>query len=331
VALQREVTVVIPALNEEQTLPELMATLEKQTLKPAEVIIVDGGSTDGTCDWVENYARSAEIPFLVRLLRVPGARPGRGRNVGATAAQSNIIACSDCGVQLQPQWLEQLTAPLDEKTGAQVAVGAIHPKGRTPFERCVGDLVIRPAKRVKLLYAGGTSVAFFRSAWERVGGYPDDVFPCEDAFFLRNLRDHNVPIARAFDAISEWRPRVSLAQLRQQFLSYAWGDAMIGLGWHRHLMRIGFYGCVFAAFLGAFTSVGRLIGIMLLTLYLSVPIARAWMRRREAIVWFWGPLVLLTKDLAQICGYAMGHWNRLRGGARDFGRRKRLTTEQIST
>jgi len=299
------VSVVIPVLDEEQTLPVLLRSLELQSLLPAEVIVVDGGSADGTRTLVRQYAAREDLAFPIHLLDLDGSRPGRSRNAGTRAAKESIVACSDAGVTLPEDWLHSLVAPLHDDL----------------FEQLVGLLVVRPARRVKLLYAGGVSIAYRKSAWEKVGGYPDDIYPCEDAKFLRDLHTAGVKIARADSAVTYWRPRSSLSQLWGQYRSYAWGDAMIQLGWHRHLIRASFYLVCLLGLSGVAGWIGVATGAAFLALYLLRPTARAWRTTRRLSTWFLGPLVLATKDISQIFGYLEGTWNRMRGGSQDFGRR----------
>ena len=51
------VTVVVPAWNGERWLPGLFPSLRAQTQAPAEVIVVDNGSADGTLDWLARVSR----------------------------------------------------------------------------------------------------------------------------------------------------------------------------------------------------------------------------------------------------------------------------------
>ena len=74
-------SVVIPTLNEEATLPGLLDALGAQSRPPDEIIVADAGSTDGTPELAR--ARGA------RLVR--GGRPGPGRNAGARAAVGDLL------------------------------------------------------------------------------------------------------------------------------------------------------------------------------------------------------------------------------------------------
>src|ERR1700686_3950158 len=110
------VSVASTVLNESDDIDSLVESLMQQTLAPAEVIIVDGGSTDGT--WERLEAARAKYPTLVpirdescSLQRSPGPI-ARGRNVAITAASSDIVATADAGCTYHPDWLANPTAPI---------------------------------------------------------------------------------------------------------------------------------------------------------------------------------------------------------------------------
>src|SRR5688500_7151252 len=62
-------SVVIPVRNELPRLPAVLEGLERQHLQPDEVVIADGGSTDGTREWLEAAARSRS---WLRVVDNPG-------------------------------------------------------------------------------------------------------------------------------------------------------------------------------------------------------------------------------------------------------------------
>ena len=72
-----------------------LASLAAQTRAPDEVVIVDGGSTDGTA---ERFAADDTVTLIVE----PGANIARGRNVALAAATHDVIAVTDADCILEP-------------------------------------------------------------------------------------------------------------------------------------------------------------------------------------------------------------------------------------
>ncbi|MEP4301538.1 MAG: glycosyltransferase, partial [Paraglaciecola sp.] len=51
-----KISVIVPLYNREKFLPQLYATLDAQTFKDFEVILIDDGSTDNTQQWLQEHA-----------------------------------------------------------------------------------------------------------------------------------------------------------------------------------------------------------------------------------------------------------------------------------
>jgi glycosyltransferase involved in cell wall biosynthesis len=98
------VSVIFTVLNEATALPHLLDSLAAQSRPPDEVVACDGGSRDNTVALLR-----AERRFPLRVIEAPGANISRGRNLAIAAAQGDVVACTDAGVRLDPDWLEQLT------------------------------------------------------------------------------------------------------------------------------------------------------------------------------------------------------------------------------
>ena len=97
---KKQISVVIPAFNEEAFIRSTLKCLERQTLprNAYEIIVVDGGSTDRT---VEIASEFADIVLLQRSKFVGGAR-----NDGVRVASADIIATTD--ILLPRNWLERI-------------------------------------------------------------------------------------------------------------------------------------------------------------------------------------------------------------------------------
>jgi GT2 family glycosyltransferase len=95
------VTAVIPVWNGRELLMKLLDTIEAQTVKFAEVLILDNGSTDGGPEAAAN--RGAQV---VRLGRNQGFAAAVNR--GVAEAQTAKVAILNTDVELGPEWLDRL-------------------------------------------------------------------------------------------------------------------------------------------------------------------------------------------------------------------------------
>ena len=96
------VSVVIPTFNSNGLIVETLRSVLAQTLRPAEIIVIDDGSTDDT----EQRVRA----FPVRYRRVENGGPGKARNAGVALAGSAWIAFCDHDDLWQPTYLERFAA-----------------------------------------------------------------------------------------------------------------------------------------------------------------------------------------------------------------------------
>jgi len=201
------ISVVVTVKNEEDNLRDLLDSLVTQD-GPLEVLIVDAGSADRTCEIVEEYAKRS--PF-VRLLRKGGTR-GEGRNAGVHAAAGEAIAFTDGDCIANPFWLKALRGRLKE---SPIVAGKTIHIGYKPFEEL---------ERVELIYEGSDvtfpscNLAYAKKAFEAVGGFDPWFVTAEDIDLNLRAVQAGHPIAYAPDAIVYHRTRDSVYDfLRQAF------------------------------------------------------------------------------------------------------------------
>src|SRR5499427_58580 len=101
-------SLIVTVLDEAGTIEALLESVAAQTCPPDEIVVADGGSTDRTLESLRRW--SSRLPL--RVVEAPGANIARGRNLAIQSARGEVIAVTDAGVRLEPDWLEQLQAAL---------------------------------------------------------------------------------------------------------------------------------------------------------------------------------------------------------------------------
>jgi len=311
------VSVIATVKNESGAVARLLESLCSQTRQPDEVIIVDGGSTDNTLE--ELRAWESRLPL--RILVEPGCNISRGRNIAIRAAHGPIIASTDAGVRAEPGWLARLLSPFDSGESAAiepvVACGFFVPEAATAFETAMGATVLPALADVKpeQFLPSSRSVAFPKSAWEAVGGYPEWLDYCEDLILDLRLRARGYHFTFVPDAIVHFRPRSRLSAFFKQYYRYARGDGKADLWRKRHAVRYLTY-CValpLLLYLAITRSVFWLMPLLLGALAMFwtpykrlLSALRTFDLRDRVKAVLWVPVIRITGDIAKMAGYPVG-------------------------
>jgi glycosyltransferase involved in cell wall biosynthesis len=313
---EQEVTLIATLLNEERTLGDWWESILAQTRLPDEMVVVDGGSSDGTMERLRSLAEKA--PFPVRCEELPGSNIAQGRNHAVTLASYPLIAVTDGGCILSPTWLENLLRPVREDPGILLVAGFYQPLCDNWFQElsACATLPLPWEVREERFMPSSRSLAFDRGVWERVGGYPEWLEIGEDMYFNHAWKREDVPHALAKDALVYWRMRKDLPSLLKQYFLYARGDGQSGMYPQRHLLRFVTYGWLV------------LCAALKDRAYLRRPTMAAaaiYAGRRWARIPFfmkeqppWGklaavpslPLLMLAIDVAKMTGYLAGRRSR---------------------
>ena len=302
--------------NESATIRNLLNSLARQTLQPDEVVIVDGGSNDDTLAVLQDDERRGVLPL--RVIVASGCNISEGRNVAISASTGDIVASTDAGVRLPADWLERLVRPfLAEEAAPDVVCGFFAPDPQSVFEVAMGATVLPTVEEIvpERFLPSSRSVAFRRSAWESVGGYPAWMSFSEDVLFDLALKNRRYRFVFAPEACVMFRPRSSLGAFWRQYRNYALGDGE-GLLWtKRHVVRYGTYLVAAPVLLLAGLLVSPWAWVLLilgLGVYLRRPYQRlsgtmgslSWGERVRACLWV--PVIRVWGDLAKMVGYPMG-------------------------
>lgn len=168
------VSVVVPARNEADYLPATLRSVRAVADGPREVIVVDGGSTDGTRDIAADAG--------ARVVEQPGEGIGDARHRGALRAEGEWVAFIDADTVLRPDYLRRMRAHVAE-TGQRAA------SSRCLVRGCRGkamQLTVNHAfPRLDRPVLPGFNFFVERETYVASGGFPN--VPNEDTAFSRRL------------------------------------------------------------------------------------------------------------------------------------------------
>lgn len=321
------VSVVTTVRNEADGIERLLDAVVGQFRPGDEVVIVDGGSTDGTVQRIKEWAARApgDAGDAVTVVEAPGAGISEGRNIAVRAARHPHVACTDAGCLPQADWLDALRAGFVDDPAPDLVTGLYDVAARTPMEEALAVACyprVEDARRTgpwaraygRLLgrtfdptLPTGRSMAFTRRTFEAVGGFPEGLATAEDVGFGRAVAATGGRAVLAADAVVRWYQRDDLADTARMFHAYGVGDGRSGdrLLVGRNVARLAAYGLAPVLWLvgGGRTraAVAAAAGV-----YLSVPAAAAHRRRLSWRARALLPVALAVKDVAKAIGCLRG-------------------------
>jgi rSAM/selenodomain-associated transferase 2 len=193
------VSIIIPALNEAACIGATISSLRRQ--QPGEIIVVDGGSGDGTPE----LARAADV-----VLTSP---PGRAvqMNLGAQRTRGDHLLFLHADCTLQDGALPALAKALHQP---EIVAGCFSMRvvAEGMLYRCIDAAATARVRLTGIVY-GDQGLFLRRGDFQRLGGFPALRF-MEDVLFSRVLRQHGRVIVlpqRVHVAARRWQ-RVGLAR-----------------------------------------------------------------------------------------------------------------------
>jgi glycosyltransferase involved in cell wall biosynthesis len=280
------VSVIATILNEGEELHAWLRGLDAQTRRPDEIIVIDGGSADGTWERLQAEA----LRGTLRCEQLPGANISQGRNRAIEVATGEIIAVTDAGTVARPDWLELLLMPFEDAT-VDVAAGFFVPRTRSRWERALAAATL-----------------------------PDLLDYCEDVVWDLAMRRAGARQVLAGQAVVEFHVRPNVRAFALQYVRYARGDGKAGLFARRHLIRYATYAGLMLVLLMRRRPVLLVSTGVAGIAYIRRSLLRLWNRDRKShrpavdtlvvvplVVW-----LKLVGDLAKMIGYPTGLWWRYR-------------------
>ncbi|HLL50103.1 MAG TPA: glycosyltransferase family 2 protein [Thermomicrobiales bacterium] len=216
---EERMTVIVPVLNERDRLPACLAGLTAQPSEVVEILVVDGGSTDGTQELVSRFAARDDRVRLIDASPVPTSWNGKTHGLQAglehTCPDTGWILTVDADVRPEPPLARSLLAHARRSRAAAISVatlqrlsgpaeGFLHPALLTTLVYRFG-IPGHATRRVTEVQANGQCCLFQREALEECGGFAVALASlCEDVTVARALaeRGHTVGFYEADRLVS---------------------------------------------------------------------------------------------------------------------------------
>lgn len=157
-----KISVVVPAYNEEKLLGDCLKSLQNQTKKPFEIIVVDNNSTDGTAAIAKKLG--------AKVIKEKQQGISFSRNTGFDAVSGDIIARIDADTIAPKDWIEKIAT--DIKGGFDVVYGPAY-YVNLPKQIQISHLpAIVFFEAINALWKNhmllGLNMALKKSVWEKV-------------------------------------------------------------------------------------------------------------------------------------------------------------------
>ena len=182
----QEVSVVIPNFNGMAYLEGVLSSLERQTIKNYEVILVDNGSTDGSCAFV-----AAEYPW-VHIIELPeNFGFSRAVNEGIRAARSGYVLLLNNDTEVEVNFLEEMVAAIRRHKRAfscQAKMIQLHDRDKMDdagnyycalgwaFARGKGKDIDRYNKEQKIFSSCAGAAIYRKKVIEQIGDFDEEHF-----------------------------------------------------------------------------------------------------------------------------------------------------------
>lgn len=308
-----KVSLIFTVKNEEKSIKSLLDSILNQTKMPDEIIIVDGGSTDKTIEIIEKYYDLLPINLIIKN----GVNIAKGRNIAIKNAKYPIIAVTDAGCKLDNYWFEGIIKPFHDDT-VDIVSGKYIGTGGSIFQKVISYLLITDFNKVNenSFNPSSRSIAFRKSAWKDISGYPEWLDYAEDTYFDKKLRENGKKFYLNKKAIVYWEMRKTFRKLYRQYFNYAKYEA-IALNYpFFYIFRLIIWISIFSVFILSIIfrlyfiiSLGIIFLLGLITLRVILKLKN---KKLNLKAYLYGLIIYIIFELALFIGFINGLFKRFK-------------------
>jgi len=171
-----KVTVIVPTLNEIRSIGKCLSSIRNQTYKNIELLIADGGSTDGTIEMAGKYGR------VVHCGKTGG--PGPARNIAARQAKGDIVAFTDADTGVPWDWIKRIVYNFSSDPRLVGVGGVLRPLDPRPLDRLMfkvnSDWFYRLTSAFGFHQLATPNCAYWKTDFLKIGGFDETLSMFED-------------------------------------------------------------------------------------------------------------------------------------------------------
>ncbi|MBI3430309.1 MAG: glycosyltransferase [Actinobacteria bacterium] len=203
-------SVIIPTLNEEKFLLNLLASLVDQTEKPFEVIVVDGKSKDTTVAVAQSFKKKLPI----RVIVCERASLPMQRNRGAAQARGEWLVFVDADSVLLPYFFDRISTFIKEEKPSLFTTW-FRPDSEVSGDAMLtllANMTVEGSLLFHRPFAPGPLTIISRHAYEGVGGYDETHTYHEDMDFSLRAYERGFTMSVMKESLCVW----SLRRIRHE-------------------------------------------------------------------------------------------------------------------
>jgi len=224
----KKLSIVTTVFNEAKNIESFLDSIRKQDFKADEIIIVDGGSTDGTCDLLQSYSQKYSELNLKIFVEI-GCTIAKGRNVGISKASNENIILTDAGTRMAKNFCKSLLIPFELDSNVDLVSGITIPHSKITATWIASDY---DNYNFQDFLPSARGVAIKKSIFNKVkGGFPEYLTKTgEDTLFMIFYRSYSNKWLINKAAKITWEVPDTLDEIIKLKQSYAYGDGESGFG-----------------------------------------------------------------------------------------------------
>ena len=324
--MPKTVSVIIPCYNEQATIHLLLDALYAQTYPrdKMDVVIADGGSTDGTVSAIKAWQRQ-HTDLDVQVVPNPARTIPAALNTAIKASSGEVIARLDAHSHPHHEYIERVVKALSEGQAQNVGgVWDIRPGDESWIARSIAAAAGHPVAVGDAHYRFSDQPgfvdtvpfgAFNRSLLERVGMFDETLLTNEDYEFNTRIRQGGGKIWLDPKIRSVYFARRNLKELARQYWRYGyWKWQMLRrypgtIRWRQALPPLFILALALLALLSPFLSLARWMFAAVLIVYVLVLLlagVQLSIKHQEKWLWVGAPLAIATMHFSWGSGFLWG-------------------------